>query len=511
MKRILVAFGVLCSLIACSNAGNLGNSDAQQNAEAEIRAAICEIENGDFKAAQSTLETVLKKDPKNIYALRLLPGVAARQIKRGDKSPENVALIRKAIEAYERARMNPVLKNENEDINDFIVELYGMIGGGEKSAALLAKAENESETPKQRAVFYTKLAADRYVCANDVSDVAPVKSTVKRQGREVYAFRRPQNPADFERLKQCAAQGSELIGKAIALDPASDTAWIYRSNLSVQLARIAEMDGKTEEKARLIKESDAARAKFLELSHQRADQERAADRKLSKSFDDEQKLSSAGFSEAQLKEFSEEFKSYRAERPLAETVDRVDVPSELIELVAPLEDPATLPLDAAAEAPRPDDEKQKREWAAFAPEGGLSADLPDNAAVSTAGDSRIYTASGNGLSFFIVETSRSRDLSETEQDTALNVLARTITKYLGDRYIGGGGRNDRFESELTRKDKLADRAARFYDYRLVSCREKKEGAMIFVIGRKKNYAIDIRGAGESDENVRRFLKSLKLD
>ena len=512
MKVFLVVFGVLCAFIACSNEGSVMVSADEQSAEKEIRAAICELENGNFKSAQSMLESVLKKEPKNIYALRLLPGIAARQIRKDDKSPENAALIRKAIDAYESAVSNPLLKDERAEINNFIILLYGLIGNEEKSAALLRKAEDKTEEPKQRAVFYTSLAADHFACANNISDVSPVKSIVKRRGKEIYVFRKPQNPADFDKLKNCAATGSELIDKAIALDPASETVWIYRASLSSQLARIAEMEGRAAEKARQIKESNAAREKFTELSRKRFDEQLKKDEQLAKSSNDSLKFSPADFSEAQYRELREELKSYRVERPLAQTVDRVDIPFGLVEPLPFEDDPATVPDAAATKPARLDDEEQKGEWKIFSPEGSFSAELPANAAafISTA-DSRIYTASGDGLSFFILETSRSRDLSVTEQDVALNVIAWTLTKYIGSRSLGDGRRNERFESELTRKDKLNEQPARFYAYRMLSCREKTEGTMLFVIGKRKNYGIDIRGAGESDERVQRFLKSLKLD
>ncbi|HVE58420.1 MAG TPA: hypothetical protein VNB22_16425 [Pyrinomonadaceae bacterium] len=505
MKYLLIMCTVLCGLLACSNeVGVMGSS--VENSETEIRAALCELENGNFKAAQTMLEAVLKNDPRNIFALRLLPGVAARQIKKDDKSPENIGQIRRTIDAYENAAANPAFTSELESINDFIVTLYGLIGGDEKTTALLKKAENESADPKRRAAFYIVLAADQYICANDISDAAPVKTTVKQAGREIYVFRKPQNPADFERLVKCAAKGSELIAKAVALDPASDTAWSYRASLSAQLARIAEMEGKPAEKARLMKEYETARTKFFDLSKKRRDEQEKIDReKLAKSSSDDQNFAPT---ESQLKEYAQELKSYRAERPLAEAVDRVYIPFESVGLVEPLlsED------DVKTEPARQADEKQIRDWKTFSPGGGgFSAELPDNANFSSSGDSRIYTASGGGLSFFILENTRTVELTENEQDAALNILAWTLTKYVGSSYLSGGGWNDRFESELTRKDKLSDRPARFYAYRLISCRENKDGTMIFVIGKKKNYAMDIRGAKESDARIQKFVKSLKLD
>ena len=508
MKRFFVVFGILCVFLACScGVGATGSSD-EKNAEAEIRTALCEIENGNFKAAQSTLEAVLKKDPKNIYALRLLPGIAARQFTKGDRSPDNVALIRKAIGAYEDALTNPVFKNERREINDFIITLYEMIGREEKMNALLKKAENESEEPKQRAVFYTSLAADNYACANEISDVAPVRSTVKKAGKEVYVFSKPQNPADFEKLKKCAVKGSQLIGKAVTLDPSNDTARSYQAELLAQLARIAEMEGRHAEKARLMKEYNTARDKFFELDKKRRDEQAKIDSEnFSKSSIDDLKFS---ISEEERKELAQELKSYRVERPLARTVDSIYIPYGLVDLVAPL----PLENEAKTEPAQPDDENQTREWKVFSPEGGFSAELPANASFSSTSNSRTYTASGNGLSFYIMENTRSsdfRDLSENEQDVALNVIAWTLTKFVGNMFISVGKWNDRFESSLTRKDKFNGRSARFYAYRMISCKETREGTMLFVIGQKKNYAIDIRGAGESDERIQRFLKSLKLD
>jgi tetratricopeptide (TPR) repeat protein len=508
MKRVLVVFIFLCSVLARPNGGAGAAQIDGQNAEAEIRAAICEIENKNYRAAAATLESVLRKDPQNIYALRLLPGAAARQIKKGDKSAANIAVIRKAIEAYEKAAANPALKNERRDVNDFIIQLYGMIGADEKSAALLKRAENTSEDPKQRASSYTALAAENHGCANDISDVAPVKSTVRRGGREVYVFRKPQRAADFEKLKRCAAKGSELIDKAIALDPESDSAWSYRASLISQLSRVAEMEGKTEEKAALIKEYEAARAKFIEFSDKKVKEQARIDKERLSKEPEDRDLASADLTEEQVKEFTAELKSYRYELTLAETVESVDIPFNLIELISPEIDPTDKPA-------RADNENQKTAWRTFSPAGVFSADLPSNAGVSSTGDarnySRFYTASGDGLNFWIMETARLREFPENLHDAALNVLAVTIMKYLAGRYVADGRWNDRFESELTKKIMLSDRSARFYAYRLVSCQEKKEGVMIFVFGKKHTYAIDISGAGESDARVQRFLKSLRLD
>ena len=92
-----------------------GELRAKENVtEQEIRQIICQIDNGNYQGAEADLEKVLQKKPQNVYALRLLPGVLANQIKKGDKSPENIARIRKAIQAYEQSLKGHVLRWTNE-------------------------------------------------------------------------------------------------------------------------------------------------------------------------------------------------------------------------------------------------------------------------------------------------------------------------------------------------------------------------------------------------------------
>lgn len=128
------------------------------------------------------------------------------------------------------------------------------------------RTKSEQVPPEQRAEALTSLAAKQYSCANDISDVEPVKKTVVKAGTPEYQFTKPQDPKDFEQLKQCTDKGLELITEAVKLDPNSDSVWSYNANLIVQKGRVAEMEGNSAEQEKLKGEAQKAKDRFSELA-----------------------------------------------------------------------------------------------------------------------------------------------------------------------------------------------------------------------------------------------------
>lgn len=153
------------------------------------------------------------------------------------------------------------------------------------------RANNNSVAAKYRADAYASLASKQYTCANEISEVEAVKKTVKKDGKEVFQFTKPENPADYEKFTQCIQKGVELIDKGVALE--DDEArngktaeikplkggemakldesvkiwakvWSYKSSLMNQSLRLAEMDNRMPEKDAFKLKADEARAKFLE-------------------------------------------------------------------------------------------------------------------------------------------------------------------------------------------------------------------------------------------------------
>lgn len=196
-----------------------------------------------------------------------------------------------AVQAYEK-----VLAKDVNDQGSFkaLASLMDTLGRKDDSLKLIVERSNNTSVKNEyRAEAYTSLAARQYSCANEISDVEPVKKTVKKDGKDVYQYTKPEKPEDFEKLKTCADEGLKLVEQAVALEPADvqqmkgldlksmtpaqieakqellrifSSAWSYKANLFYQKMRIAEMEGNTAEKDSFKSKGDEARAVFTGLN-----------------------------------------------------------------------------------------------------------------------------------------------------------------------------------------------------------------------------------------------------
>ncbi|MEO8071834.1 MAG: hypothetical protein ABI686_01175 [Acidobacteriota bacterium] len=177
-----------------------------------------------------------------------------------------------AIQEYKK-----VLTEDPNDQSSFkaIANLLENLGRNDEALAWTTERANNEQIPKeQRAEAYTSLAAKKYSCANDISDVEPVKKTVTKDGKQVFEFVKPENPEEYATLQKCVQEGTDLIDKAVALDPNSDSAWSYKANFLVQQGRVAEMEGNSQLKEELKAKAEEAKNRFTELS---AEKKRIAD------------------------------------------------------------------------------------------------------------------------------------------------------------------------------------------------------------------------------------------
>ena len=146
--------------------------------------------------------------------------------------------------------------------------------------------------PQYKAEALVSLAAKQNTCASEVTDTDKTKKTVKVNGKDVFQFTKPEDPAELERLRGCVETGNQLVGQALALEPANvknaknldpktmkdeelrtegdllkvfESARSYNASLKVQAMRLAEMEGRTADRDRLKAEADEAKASFTEL------------------------------------------------------------------------------------------------------------------------------------------------------------------------------------------------------------------------------------------------------
>ncbi len=183
---------------------------------------------------------------------------------------------------------------------------------------IIDRSNNEGVKKEFRAEAYTSLAARQYSCANGISDIDPVKKTVKKDGKDVYQFTKPEKQEDFDKLKSCTDEGLKLVDQSLANEPDEvkamkdlnlksmtvpeinekqdllkifSSAWSYKANLLYQKMRIAEMENNTADKDSFKAKGDQARTTFTGLNEveknmeaekdarKKAEEEKAANKK----------------------------------------------------------------------------------------------------------------------------------------------------------------------------------------------------------------------------------------
>lgn len=175
-----------------------------------------------------------------------------------------------------------------------IASLYENLSQPDKAKEWQTEVANGAEYPvTARARSLSSLSAKMNTCANDITDTEATKKTIKKDGKDAFQFVKPASTEDFEKLKQCVADGNKLIDQAVALEPDAvknaaslniatlsdaqlalnteifkvfESTRSYKASLLVQAGRLAEMDGRTADHEQLRVQADAAKAKFQELS-----------------------------------------------------------------------------------------------------------------------------------------------------------------------------------------------------------------------------------------------------
>jgi hypothetical protein len=102
-------------------------------------------------------------------------------------------------------------------------------------------------------------------------------TTLAAGNRATVSYKKPKEQKEFDAAQACVKRGLEEIETAIKLDAASESAWSYKTNLLLEASKLAEMDGKTDQKAELDKQRDVAQKRTNELSeaNQKRKQEEA--------------------------------------------------------------------------------------------------------------------------------------------------------------------------------------------------------------------------------------------
>jgi tetratricopeptide (TPR) repeat protein len=254
---------VLAVLVATSSGCGVINRIRYKN---QLNEAARAYREGKFPEAEQHSREAAALDPNNKTAPMFIARTIHAQYRPGVQSPENIAKAQEAIEAYQQI----LARNPNdEEAYKAIAYLYGAIKEDVKLKEwITARAANESAEPEKRAEAYIVLASKDWDCSFKITELPTNKTTTIDQSsnRATVSYTKPKDQKEFDQAQKCVSQGLAEAENAIRFDPNNESAWSYKTNLLLEASKLAEMDGKTEQKAQYQKDYEAALKRTTELS-----------------------------------------------------------------------------------------------------------------------------------------------------------------------------------------------------------------------------------------------------
>jgi hypothetical protein len=112
------------------------------------------------------------------------------------------------------------------------------------------------------------LASKHWDCSFKITELPTNKQTTidPANNKATVSYKKPNEQKDFDQAQMCVKQGLSEVENAIKFDPNNESAWSYKTNLLLEASKLAEMDGKTEQKAQFQKDYEAALKRTTELS-----------------------------------------------------------------------------------------------------------------------------------------------------------------------------------------------------------------------------------------------------
>lgn len=252
---------ILFVLVSTSGCGVINRIRAKN----ELNEAARAYKAGKFAEAEQHSKRALELDPEQKTAPTFIARSIHAQYRPGVETPQNKQKANDAVEAYKKIlEKNPA----DEEAYKAIAALYGALDENQQRQWIMQRASNESVAKEKRAEAYTILASKDWNCSYTITEQAGNKKTEMKDGKPVIVFQKPKDQKDLDSIQQCIARGMEEAEKAISYDPNNDAAWSFKTNLLLESAKLAEMNGDQNKKAEFTKLADAAQKRTTELSEQ---------------------------------------------------------------------------------------------------------------------------------------------------------------------------------------------------------------------------------------------------
>ena len=339
----------------------------------------------------------------------------------------------------------------------------------------MRRGADSNRAPSERAEVFVLLASKSWECSFKITSSAETKDATA-----------------IAKAKACVTDGFGFSNQALTLDPESESAWAYKTNLLLEASKIAGLEGRASEKVSYLTQYDEA------LKRRSGGNNGAA------SSADHFTITEI-IKELGLVKEEEDLLEFKAANSLDEVAsDLLPYPLEVTLVSDPTNSGSdrvgTLSSKSAALA------QQKRDWKTLTVAEDLSLDLPDNA--SKTGNS--YHAGSDGVVYSVVSTDRNPfQAGPTVGDGTMNVIARTYIGFISRAWLEGGYGNT-FELKFLRKEISKGQPRKVYSYSVRSCSKSKEGVLLVQTSQSHFHTIDISGATDSSASVQRLLSSIKV-
>jgi len=256
--RVVIALAIL--VVSTSGCGLVNRIRAKNQLNEAARA----YHDGHFEEAEQYSRRALELDPDSKTAPLFIARTIHAQYKPGVQAPENIAKASEAIKAYQLVlERNP----QSDEAYKAIAYLYGATKDTEKLRAWIsARASDTGWPPEKRAEAFIVLASQDWDCSFKITELPSNQTKTLVNNKMTIAYKKPANQKDFDTAQACMKRGLEEVDNAIKLDPNSEPAWSYKTNLLIEAVRLAEMDGKTDQKAQLEKQREEAQKRTTELN-----------------------------------------------------------------------------------------------------------------------------------------------------------------------------------------------------------------------------------------------------
>ena len=261
LSQTRVAIGLAILVISTSGC-SLVNRIRTKN---QLNEAALAYHEGHFEEAEQRSRAALDLDPNSKTAPLYIARSVHAQYRPGVQAPENLAKAAQAIQAYQL-----ILERDpkSEEAYKAIAYLYGALKDDDKLRSWIsARATDGSAPAEKRAEAYIVLASKDWDCSFKITELPTNKTTSLSAGNKAtITYKKPQNQKDFDQAQACVKRGLEEAENAIKFDPNNESAWSYKTNLLIEASRLAEMDGKTDQKAQFDKQREEAQKRTTELS-----------------------------------------------------------------------------------------------------------------------------------------------------------------------------------------------------------------------------------------------------